>query len=117
MYVLFGGDGKPVAWSEDKRLEADGYIKIPDEHADKLPFVSIINGEYFVDEASVLSQQNKVEREKIEAKLKELAFDINACLDGCVKSKTLEEYRRERIDYRNQLRILLGKEPLNKEEN
>ncbi len=46
--------------------------------------------------------------------LQELDYDINACEDGVIKAKTLEEYRAERVAVRNELRALQGKVPLEK---
>lgn len=64
------------------------------------------------------SERAKTERlraqriSQIKAQMEALDFDINACEDGVIKAKTIEEYRRERIVLRNGLRVIEGKSPL-----
>lgn len=104
----------------------DGVIEITEEEyigiqKCKLMFCDTLDGviPYALTEAELAAkaaaEQEAMQQRKIadiQAKLAELDYDINACMDGVVKSKTEAEYRAERTELRNELRLLKGKAAL-----
>lgn len=92
-----------------------GIIEVMDEELlAHLPYLKLVANEVVIDqeaEGIVAERKATAERmEEIKHLLSELDYDINACEDGVIKTKTLEEYRAERIALRNELRVLLGKQ-------
>lgn len=138
MYLQFNGDGVLEMYTNDKdnvltevvKSNAgidgeevksivyelnEGIIEVVDEDLlAHLPHLKLVANEVVIDqEAEGVVAERKATAERIEVircLLSELDYDINACEDGVIKTKTLAEYRAERIALRNELRVLLGKQ-------
>lgn len=138
MYLQFNGDGMLEMYTNDKdnvltevvKSNAgidgeevksivyelnEGIIEVVDEDLlAHLPHLKLVANEVVIDqEAEGVVAERKATAERIEVircLLSELDYDINACEDGVIKTKTLAEYRAERIALRNELRVLLGKQ-------
>lgn len=121
--IKFDQNGKAVAWKNpcadlrELRPSAEGFKLYPWNGNDMdITYLIEKDGKLKVDEESKAADRKKAEDAikiaEIKAQLTELDMDINACQDGGIKSKTEAEFRASRMKLRNELRVLLGKQPI-----
>lgn len=117
--VFKGPDG---AWHKVIKVYPNGgkeselIIEIPDTPAQSAvdEFEDIlVYTEYSAADLNAIASAARIR--ELQGRLQELDYDINACEDGVIKAKTLEEYRAERVTVRNELRTLQGKPRLERE--
>lgn len=118
-YYISIVDGSMSVWNGRAFSEKD----IPNPHVkidqteylamtagDEKKKFSIKNGKLICEIDTTVPTEERIRQ--LKAQITELDYDINACEDGAVKAKTIEEYRAERLKLRNELRELLGKDAL-----